>query len=134
MRSPRMSSCAPTGVAIFFLRAMCPSNASRAMEVTVRATASKLGQAPRPNRLTAANPTTTRSSVTLLGVHSNAMVSAPPRAFADLEGNSDASYASRNPFEIRPLRECCEAALQHHASQTPHLSAIGLRFLLVAFS
>src|SRR5256886_7403458 len=49
----------------------------------IYATASKLGQAPRPNRLTAANPTATRSSVTLFGVHSNRMVSAPRRPLAD---------------------------------------------------
>src|SRR5690242_19855100 len=66
-----MSSCAPTGVAIFFLRAICPSRASRAMEATVKATARRLGHAPRPNKLTAAKPTATRSNVTLLGVNSN---------------------------------------------------------------
>src|SRR6266849_2403224 len=68
MRSPRMSSCAPTGVANFFFLAMCPSRASSPVAPTVSVTAARLAQAPRPNKLTAANPTATRNAVTLLGV------------------------------------------------------------------
>ena len=69
MRSPRISSCAPTGVARFFRRAMCPSKASSAIVVTVSRTAARFAHGPRPNRLTAANPTATRNAVTLFGVH-----------------------------------------------------------------
>src|SRR5271168_2123174 len=69
MRSPRMSSCAPTGVARFFRRAMCPSSASNAIVATVSPTAVRFAHGPRPNKLTAANPTATRSTVTLFGVH-----------------------------------------------------------------
>jgi hypothetical protein len=69
MRSPKISICAPTGVASFFVLAMCPSRASSAIDVPVNATAARFAHAPRPNKLTAANPTTTRNAVTLLGVH-----------------------------------------------------------------
>jgi hypothetical protein len=68
MRSPRMSICAPMGVASFCLRAMCPSSPSSAIEATVNATAARFAHAPRPNKATAANPTTTRNAVTLFGV------------------------------------------------------------------
>src|SRR5207237_5793436 len=86
-RSPRMSNCAPTGVAIFFLRARCPSRASRAIDATVKATARRLPQAPRPNKLTAANPTATRSRVILLGVHSKAMTGRASRALHEPSGS-----------------------------------------------
>jgi hypothetical protein len=69
MRSPRISICAPIGVARFFRRAMCPSKASSAIAVTVSPTAARFAQGPRPNKPTAANPTATRSAVTLFGVH-----------------------------------------------------------------
>src|SRR6202012_1273953 len=68
MRSPRMSICAPTGVARFFRRAMCPSSASNPTHATVSATALRLSHGPRPNRNTAANQTATRRKVTRLGV------------------------------------------------------------------
>ena len=68
MRSPNTSSCAPSGVAICFFRARWPSNASSAMAATVNATAKRFAHVPRPNKLTAANPTATRSSVILFGV------------------------------------------------------------------
>src|SRR5579885_2607477 len=48
---------------------MCPSNASSAIAATVSATAKRFAHVPRPNKLTAANPTATRSTVTLFGVH-----------------------------------------------------------------
>src|SRR5258708_20964236 len=47
---------------------MCPSSASSAIADTVSATPSRFNHAPCPNALTARNPTTTRSSVTLFGV------------------------------------------------------------------
>src|SRR5579862_228446 len=75
MRSPRMSICAPTGVANFFLRAMCPSKASSAIAVTVSPTAARFDHGLRPNKLTAANPTATRRAVTLFGVHCIAICS-----------------------------------------------------------
>src|ERR1700737_2498911 len=68
MRSPRTSSCAPSSEARFFCRARCPSSASSAMAATVRATAAKFAHGPRPNRLTAQNPTAILSTVTLFGV------------------------------------------------------------------
>src|SRR2546423_1773488 len=78
MRSPRMSSWAPTGVAICFFRARCPSKASSAMAATVNPTAARLAHAPRPNRHTARNPTTTRRNVTLLAVHRILICRLPP--------------------------------------------------------
>src|SRR5580704_7602286 len=69
MRSPRMSICAPTGVARFFRRAMCPSRASSAIAATVSPTAARFAHGPRPNKLTAENPIATRRAVTLFGVH-----------------------------------------------------------------
>ena len=57
------------GVAIFFSRARCPSSASSAIAATVSPTAVRFAHALCPNRLTAANPTKTRNSVTLFGVH-----------------------------------------------------------------
>src|ERR1700675_3884535 len=56
---------------------MCPSNASSAIAATVSPTAVRFAHAPRPNRHTAANPTATRSSVTLFGVHRILTCSAP---------------------------------------------------------
>ena len=82
MRSPRMSICAPIGVASFFFRAMCPSSPSSAIDPTVSTTAARFAQAPRPNKATAANPTTTRSAVTLFGVQ---LTRASPRASATLQ-------------------------------------------------
>src|SRR6267154_2214463 len=67
MRSPNTSSCAPSGVAICFFRARWPSNASSAIAATVSATAKRFAHVPRPNRLTAANPTARGSSVILFG-------------------------------------------------------------------
>jgi hypothetical protein len=62
------------------------------------------------------------------------MVSAPPRALADSCGNSAAKSRFRNSFEIKLLGTAFEIKFQPLVSQTLHLSAIGLRFLLVAFS
>src|SRR5580698_4831773 len=69
MRSPRTSICSPTGVARFFRRARYPSKPSSAIAATVSPTAARFVHGPRPNRPTAANPTATRSAVTLFGVH-----------------------------------------------------------------
>src|ERR1700757_1798944 len=63
-----MSICAPIGVASFLVRAICPSSASSAIDATVSPTAVKFAHGPRPNKLTAANPTATRRAVTLFGV------------------------------------------------------------------
>jgi len=43
--------------------------ASSAIAATVSATAARFAQVPRPNKLTAAKPSATRSKVTLFGVH-----------------------------------------------------------------
>jgi hypothetical protein len=62
------------------------------------------------------------------------MVSASTGARRSVEGNSAANGRRPNPFAIKPLGICCESTCRERASQTPHLSAIRLRFLLVAFS
>src|SRR5258708_607174 len=121
MRSPRMSSCAPTGVAIFFLRARCPSRASRAMAATVNPTAVRLAHAPRPKRHPAANPTTTLRSVTLFGVHR--MRTCQTRSCVlSVNGNLDANPLSRKTPVFSHLQTASRCLLVPRASQILQLS------------
>src|SRR5690348_1932216 len=133
MRSPRMSSCAPTGVAIFFFRARCPSSASSAIAATVSPTAVRFAHAPRPNRHTAANPTTTRSNVTLLGVHR--MLTCQTRfGVQHDDGKLDATHCSSKTRPFNHLQTAPHSWLPLDAGQTHHLSRIGSLAELVPFS
>src|SRR5216684_3960195 len=119
IRSPRMSGCAP----IFFFRAMCPSSASSAIVATVSPTAVRFAQAPRPNRHTAANPTTTRNSVTLFGVQRiltcQARHNGQPR-----NGNLCANRCPSKAHLLNHLQLALPRLLPPHASQIHHLSLI----------
>src|SRR5580692_4879094 len=130
MRSPRMSSCAPTGVARFFRRARCPSKASSAIEATVSPTAARLVHGPRPNRLTAANPTATRSAVTLFGVHCIVSSSNLP----GLSKHRTHHIATTLPtlHQVKPslpvtYGSLCKPEFPPRVRQTPHLSSVSCR-------
>src|SRR5882762_10375502 len=123
IRSPRMSSCAPNDVANFFFRAMCPSSASSAIAATVSPTAVRFAQAPRPNRHTAANPTTTRNSVTLFGVQR--ILTCQARHNGQLcNGNLCANRCSSKAHLLNHLQLALPCLLPPHASQIHHLSPI----------
>src|SRR6266850_2129223 len=124
MRAPRMSSCAPTGVAIFLFRAICPSKASSAMAATVSPTAVTFAHAPRPNRHTARNPTTPRRKVTLFGVHRILSCRTPRRALTTSNGNRNASLCSYNTHLFSYLKTDPPRLLPLHASQILHLSPV----------
>jgi hypothetical protein len=136
MRSPRISSCAPTGVARFFRRAMCPSKASSAIVVTVSRTAARFAHGPRPNKLTAANPTATRSAVTLFGVHCIAASSNLPGTLKEpclSQGNRLANSAPSKTFACRHLGKAPQTWIRHDVGPTLHLSPFGCRCCGVQF-
>src|SRR5271165_1847008 len=136
MRSPRMSSCAPIGVARFFRRAMCPSKASSAIVATVSTTAARFAHGPRPNKLTAANPTATRKAVTLFGVHCIATCSNLPGALKEpclSQGNHLANPAPSKTFACRHLGKAPQTWIRHDVGQTLQLSPSGCRSCGVQF-
>src|SRR5258708_14819361 len=124
MRARRMSRCGATGVAIFFFRAMCPSSASSAIAATVSPTAVRFAQAPRPNRHTAANPTTTRRNVTLFGVHCILTCQARNSIHSG-NGNLHARSCSCKEPLFSHLQTACPCSLPPRASQIHHLSRGG---------
>src|SRR6266849_4602121 len=123
IRSPRMSSCAPTGVAIFFFRARCPSRASSAIAATVSPTAVRFAHAPRPNRQTAANPTTTRRNVTLFGVHP-ILTCQTRHSVHSCNGSHHASSYSCKTLLFNHLQTASPSFPPPRASQIRHLSPI----------
>ncbi len=130
MRSPRISSCAPTGVARFFRRAMWPSKASSAIVVTVSTTAARFAHGPRPNKLTAANPTATRKAVTLFGVHCIAISSNLPGAFKctrETHRRQPARRALFKAFATRHLQTSVPCNVHQHVGKTQHLSPLPCR-------
>jgi len=134
MRSPRMSSCAPTGVARFLRRAMCPSRASSAMAVTVSPTAARFAHAPRPNKLTAANPTATRSAVTLLGVHCIATCQDLPcavKAPCFSNGKRGTNQTLNKALVFFDLQRPSQACRSPRVGQTQHLSPVPCRKYLM---
>jgi hypothetical protein len=85
---------------------MCPSKASSAIAVRVRPTAMRLANAPRPNMHTAANPTTTRSSVTLFAVHLISTCRKRLNVHSD-NGTPHATSCFRKPLTFSHLQTAC---------------------------
>src|SRR5579863_3495766 len=130
MRSPRMSICAPTGVARFFRLARCPSSASKPIHATVSATALRLSHGPRPNRNTAANPTATRRQVTRLGVQCIVHPwAAGGCAAAWTECIGPAILIFYMSLIIKDLTKSLRPTYDRPAIQKRHLSAFGFRIV-----
>src|SRR5260221_3990084 len=95
------------------------------MAATVSATAKRFAHVPRPNRLTAANPTATRSSVTLFGVQP---VSKMPATIL-LRREGKASRTPR-PGDLRTLLAMTYGMCEFW--NTVHAPAVSVRCLLFA--